>query len=60
MFFKESIPFNRWNKTTIMLDKVCAYAYNYTHDEVVQQYCLIMIKFAIQITLKLNMNTRTN
>jgi len=60
MFFKENIPFYQWNKTTIMLDKVCAYACNYTHDEVVQQYRLIMIKFVIQITLKLNMSTRTN
>jgi hypothetical protein len=43
-----------------MLDKVCAYACNYTHDEVVQQYCFTMIKFVIQITLKLNMSMRTN
>ncbi len=60
MFFQESIPFNRRNKTTIMLDKLCAYACNNTHDEVVQQYCLTMTKFVIQIALKLNMSTRTN
>ncbi len=60
MFFKESIPFKRWNKTIIMLDKVCAYACNNTHDEGVQQYCLTITKFVIQITLKLIMNMRTN
>jgi hypothetical protein len=43
-----------------MLDKVSTYACNYRHDGVVQQYCLTMIKFVNQITLKWNMNTWTN
>jgi hypothetical protein len=38
MFAKETIAFNKWIKTTIMLDKVCAYACNYTHDGIVHQY----------------------
>ncbi len=38
MFAKERIPFNNCIKTTIMLDKVCAYACNYAHDGVVHQY----------------------
>ncbi len=38
MFAKERIAFNEWIKTTIMLDKVCAYACNYTHDGIVHQY----------------------
>jgi hypothetical protein len=40
MFAKERIPSNKWIKTTIMLDKVCACAYNYAHDGVVHQYFL--------------------
>jgi hypothetical protein len=38
MFAKERIPINKWNKTTIMLGKVCAYACNYAHDGIVHQY----------------------
>jgi hypothetical protein len=38
MFAKERIPFNEWTKTTIMLDKVCAYACNYARDGIVHQY----------------------
>ncbi len=38
MFAKERIPFNEWIKTTIMLDKVCAYACNYACDGVAHQY----------------------
>jgi hypothetical protein len=52
MFAKESTPFNQWNKATIMLDKVCAHGCSYAHDGVMQQNCLTMIKFVIQITLK--------
>jgi hypothetical protein len=35
MFAKERIPLNKWTKTTIMLDKVCACACNYACDGVV-------------------------
>ncbi len=38
MFAKERIPFNKWIKTTIILDKVCAYECNYARDGVVHQY----------------------
>jgi hypothetical protein len=38
MFVEERILFNKWTKATIMLDKVCAYAYNYACDGVVHQY----------------------
>jgi hypothetical protein len=41
----------------IMLDKVCAYTCNYARDGIMHQY---MIKFVIQITLKWNINKRTN
>ncbi len=52
MFAKQSTPFNQWNKATIMLDMFCPYACNYACDKVVQNNCLTMIKFVIQITLK--------
>ncbi len=58
MFAKERIPFNQWTKTTIMLDKVCAYVCNYASDGVVLQY--FWIKFVIQSTLKQNINMKTN
>jgi hypothetical protein len=38
MFAKKRIPFNKWIKTTIILDDVCAYACNYARDGVVHQY----------------------
>ncbi len=38
MFSKERITFNDWIKTTIMLDKICAYACNHALDGIVQQY----------------------
>jgi hypothetical protein len=44
----------------MMLDKVCAYACNYARDGIVHQYCLAMIKFVPQITLKWNINKRSN
>jgi hypothetical protein len=43
-----------------MLEKVCAYACNYARDGVVHQYCLGLIKFVVQITLKWNINKRSN
>jgi hypothetical protein len=52
MFAKQNTPFNQWNMATIMLDMFCPYACNYASDELVQKYCLTMIKFVIQITLK--------
>jgi hypothetical protein len=48
MFAKERIPFNKWIKATIMLDKVCAHA----RDGVCAPIVLAMIKFVIQIKLK--------
>jgi hypothetical protein len=38
MFTKERLLINKWNKTTIMLGKVCAYACNYAHNGIVHQY----------------------
>jgi len=49
---KENSSFKWWSSATIMLDMDCPFACNYACNELLQSYCLTMIKFFIQFTLE--------